>query len=150
MTAMTFETWFSVAGIVAMSGWLVLLGSPLIPTWSDRIAGSVLPIALSLGYLALLVVPASASGGGFDSLAAVIELFSFEQAALAGWVHFLAFDLFIGAWVCRTARAENVPSWLVAPCLPLISLLGPVGLVAFQAVRAFRCRERMARVRIMP
>jgi hypothetical protein len=84
MISMTFETWFSVAGIVAMSGWLVLLGSPLIPTWSDRIAGSVLPIALSLGYLALLVVPASASGGGFDSLAAVIELFSFEQAALAG------------------------------------------------------------------
>jgi hypothetical protein len=74
MISMTFETWFSVAGIVAMSGWLVLLGSSLIPTWSDRIAGRVLPIALSLGYLALLVVPASASGGGFDSLAAITSV----------------------------------------------------------------------------
>lgn len=143
---MTFETWFSLAGIIAMIGWLVLLGSPLLPTWSDRIAGTILPIVLSLGYLALLVIPSSASGGGFGTLAAVIELFSHEQAALAGWVHFLAFDLFIGAWACRTARGEGIPFWLVVPCLPLIFLFGPVGLLAFQAVRMFRHRTKSVAV----
>ncbi|QDG76812.1 ABA4-like family protein [Labrenzia sp. PHM005] len=133
---MTFEIWFSVAGIAAMLGWLTLLVSPLIPRWSDRIAGSILPISLSLGYVALVVVPSSSSEGGFGTLAEVIKLFSHEQAALAGWVHFLAFDLFVGAWICRTARAEAISFWLVAPILLLTFMFGPAGLLAFWVVRS--------------
>lgn len=128
---MYFENLFSVAGVIAMAGWLLLLASPLIPKWSDRIAGMILPVILSAGYVMLAVVPASESGGGFGTLAEVIELFSYEQAALAGWVHFLAFDLFIGAWACRPARLEGVRFWLVAPCLPLIFLFGPAGFLVF-------------------
>lgn len=139
---MFFENMFSLAGIIAMIGWLMLLVSPLMPNWSDRIAGVVLPLVLSLGYLLLLLVPASASGGGFGTLADVIILFSYEQAALAGWVHFLAFDLFIGAWVCRTARLEGLPFILVLPCLPVIFLFGPAGFLAFQAVRTAGNRLR--------
>ncbi|MEM7238454.1 MAG: ABA4-like family protein [Pseudomonadota bacterium] len=133
---MSFETLFSIAGIIAMVGWLFLVASPLIPNWSNRIAGTILPIVLSLGYVTLLIVPSSGNTGGFGTLADVMELFSYEQAALAGWVHFLAFDLFIGAWICRTARTENVNFWLVAPCLPLVLLFGPAGLLVFQAIRA--------------
>jgi hypothetical protein len=132
---MIFENLFSVAGLVAMLGWLLLLASPLIPVWSDRMAGVILPLILSLVYVGLLIFPSSGSGGGFGTLAEVMELFSYEQAALAAWVHFLAFDLFIGAWVCRTARAENISFWLVAPCLPLTFLFGPAGLLAFSVAR---------------
>ncbi len=139
---MLFENLFSLAGIIAIVGWLMLLISPLTPKWSDRIAGVLLPFVLSLGYLLLLIVPASASGGGFGTLADVIVLFSYEQAALAGWVHFLAFDLFIGAWVCRKARSEGIDFMLVVPCLPVIFLFGPAGLLAFQTVRAVRNRLR--------
>lgn len=134
---MAFEIMFSIAGLIAMIGWLCLLCSPLVPKWSDWIAGMVLPITLSLGYVILLVIPSSSSAGGFGTLADVMVLFSYEQAALAGWVHFLAFDLFIGAWVCRTARAEGLSFWLVAPCLPLTFLFGPAGFLAFSIVRIF-------------
>ncbi len=135
---MPFETMFSLAGIMAMFGWLLLLLSPRIPQWSDRIAGVYLPLLLSIGYFALLVVPASARGGGFGSLAEVMTLFSYEQAALAGWVHFLAFDLFIGAWTCRQARAEKIPFILIAPCLPLVFFVGPAGLLVFHIIRGLR------------
>ncbi len=135
-----FEDLFSLAGIVAMAGWLSLVFSPLIPKWSDRIAGIILPALLSLSYIALVILPSPDSGGGFGTLADVMELFSYEQAALAGWVHFLAFDLFIGAWVCRVAREEGVNFWLVVPCLPAIFLFGPMGLFAFQSIRAIRNR----------
>lgn len=135
---MLFENMFSLAGVIAIMGWLMLLISPLMPKWSDRIAGMLLPLALSLGYFLLLIIPASASGGGFGTLAEVIVLFSYEQAALAGWVHFLAFDLFIGAWACRKARSEGMNFILVVPCLPVIFLFGPAGLLAFQTVRAVR------------
>ena len=66
---MDFEVWFSIAGVVAMLGWLLLLGSPFIPAWSDRIAGWLLPTVLSIGYIMLLILPASGgSGGGFGTL----------------------------------------------------------------------------------
>ncbi len=134
---MNYEILFSIAGLIAMAGWLSLLVSPLIPKWSDRTAGTILPVVLSLGYFALLVVPSSVSGG-FGTLEDVMELFSYEKAALAGWVHFLAFDLFIGAWVCRTGRSEGLSFWLVLPCLPITFLFGPAGLLAFQAIRGAR------------
>ncbi|WP_316012854.1 ABA4-like family protein [Roseobacter sp. HKCCA0434] len=132
-----YETAFSLAGLAAMSGWALLLVAPAIPKWSDRMAGTVLPLIMSGGYVVLVLMPSEGSGG-FGSLTQVMELFSTEQAMLAGWVHYLAFDLFIGAWACRTARAEGVPHWLVLPCLPLIFLFGPAGLLAFQAVRRVR------------
>ena len=138
---MDFEALFSIAGLVAMIGWLCLLVSPLMPRWADWIAGMVLPIMLSLGYVVLLVIPSSGGAGGFGTLSDVMELFSYEQAALAGWVHFLAFDLFVGAWICRTARTESISFWLIAPCLPVVFLFGPAGLIAFQAIRTVRNRS---------
>ena len=140
---MTYETAFSLAGLVAMAGWLLLLLSPWIPTWSDRIAGTVLPMLLSIGYLVLFLLPSDTTGG-YGSLADIMELFTYEQAMLAGWVHYLAFDLFIGAWICRQARADGIRFAFVLPCLPLVFLFGPIGYLAFQpviAARRFRLRR---------
>lgn len=120
---MTYETAFSVAGLIAMAGWLLLCLSPWIPRWSDTVSGTVLPVVLSLGYVSLLLMPSDAKGG-YDSLASVMQLFSTENAMLAGWVHYLAFDLFIGAWICRTARDAGLRFVWVLPCLPLTFLLG--------------------------
>ena len=130
---MSFETAFSLASLLAIAGWLCLLASPWVPVWSDRVAGLYVPTALSVGYLILVLIP-SAQSGGFDTLASVMELFSHDQAMLAGWVHYLAFDLVIGAMICRSARAQGIPFWFVLPCLPLVFLLGPVGFLAFVGV----------------
>jgi len=131
---MSFETAFSLASLLAIAGWLSLLASPWVPIWSDRIAGLYVPVALSVGYLILVLIP-SAQSGGFETLASVMELFSHEQAMLAGWVHYLAFDLIIGALICRSARTQGISFWFVLPCLPLVFLLGPVGFLAFLGVR---------------
>ncbi|MEE9315083.1 MAG: ABA4-like family protein [Rhizobiaceae bacterium] len=133
---MGYELAFSAAGILAMIGWLVLLASPFYPKWSDRISGYIIPLILSIGYVVLLVLSHNNDGGGFGSLAEVMTLFSYSDALLAGWVHFLAFDLFIGAWQCRTARDEGMKFWLVIPCLALTFLLGPLGLLTFFALRS--------------
>ena len=81
---MNFELLFSIAGIVAMAGWLLLLVSPVIPKWSDRIAGTFLPVVLSLGYVMLVVVPSAESGGGFATLADVMILFPMNRPHLRG------------------------------------------------------------------
>ena len=132
---MHLEFLFSIAGVLAMAGWVVLLASPLFPLWSNRIAGLIIPLLLSVGYTVLIVFFSSPAEGGFGSLAEVIALFSHPNAMLAGWIHYLAFDLLIGAWICRTARRDGVRFWLVIPCLPLTFLFGPAGFLAFSVLR---------------
>ena len=99
-----------------MLGWLALVVAPLSPRWSDRIAAVALPLILSLAYAALIMAFWSGAAGGFDSLANVMVLFETPAIALAGWLHYLAFDLFIGAWQVRTARAASIPH--ADPALP--------------------------------
>jgi hypothetical protein len=69
--------------------------------------------------------------GGFNSLSNVMLLFTDRWLVLAGWVHYLAFDLFIGSWQVRDARRNGVPFWLVAPCLVLTFMFGPIGLLLY-------------------
>ncbi len=103
------------------------------PTWSDRIAAWGIPVILSAGYLVLLIF-FQPEGGGFGDFAEVTELFSYPDALMAGWIHFLAFDLVIGAWICRRARQENIAFGLVLPCLPLTFLFGPAGFLMFSFI----------------
>jgi hypothetical protein len=132
---MNHELIFSLAGLMAMAGWAALLLSPLIPVWSDRAAGLIIPGALSVGYVVILLA-FPAPGGGFGSFAEVSALFSHADALMAGWIHFLAFDLLVGAWICRRGRQQGLPFWSVAPCLPVTFLFGPAGFLLFQLVRA--------------
>ena len=64
---------------------------------------------------------------------------------LAGWVHYLAFDLFVGSWEVEDARARGVSHWLVLPCLLCTFLAGPAGLGLYLLVRA-GARLRSGRV----
>jgi hypothetical protein len=63
-------------------------------------------------------------------------LFENRWALLAGWTHYLAFDLFVGTWEVRDARASGIPHLLVLPCLGLTFLFGPAGWLLYMALRA--------------
>ncbi|MEL6828774.1 MAG: ABA4-like family protein [Pseudomonadota bacterium] len=131
---MNYETLFSTVGLIAMSGWIALLLSPIKPKWSDLYAGLIAPLVLSAVYIWTVLMP-NTSGGGFGSFAEVSQLFTSPNAVMAGWIHFLAFDLFVGAWICRRARQEQISFWLVLPTLPLTLMYGPAGFLAFCGVR---------------
>jgi hypothetical protein len=133
---MSPDTLFQLANPLALLGWIVLALSPLAPVWADRIAGYAIPLILSVAYTALILTWWSTGSGGFGSLPEVMALFTTPGKALAGWVHYLAFDLFIGAWITRTARASGIAHWIVLPCLALTFLFGPIGLLSFLAIRA--------------
>ncbi|MGF1621079.1 MAG: ABA4-like family protein [Rhodomicrobiaceae bacterium] len=137
-SSMNPDTIFQIANAIALAGWLVLLASPFIPTISDRISGFAIPLLLSIAYAGLIVTYFDQSDGGFDTLENVTKLFAKPEAVLAGWIHYLAFDLFVGSWEVRTARKENIPFLAVIPCLVLTFLLGPAGFLAFIALRGAR------------
>lgn len=137
---MSPDTLFPFANMTALAGWAALLASPFIPRLSDAFASTVVPLLLSVAYAGLILAFWSGAQGGFDTLANVALLFQTPEMLLAGWLHYLAFDLFVGAWIVRTARSEAVSFILVVPCLALTFMFGPVGYLLFSAIRAVRLR----------
>lgn len=141
---MSPDALFQIANMIALAGWLALAASRLAPAWFERIAGVALPLLLSVAYAGLVFAFWSRGEGGFDSLDNVARLFESRELLLAGWIHYLAFDLFVGAWIARTARQDGIAFALVLPCLGLTFLFGPVGFLAFSALRAIRLGKPVA------
>jgi hypothetical protein len=129
---------FSLSGGIALVGWLSLLASPFGPGIADRVAGLIVPALLAVAYTGLVLAFWSSAEGGFDSLDNVAALFQTRELLLAGWIHYLAFDLVTGAWIVRAARQAAIPFWLTVPCLVFTFLFGPAGFLAFVAIRAAR------------
>jgi hypothetical protein len=138
---MTPESVFSVAGLVAFTGWVALVLFPSRRWVADVLAGCVLPGMLSALYVVLVVVHWRGTEGGFSSLAAVARLFESRWLLLAGWVHYLAFDLFVGSWVARDARQRGIRHVLVVPCLAVTFLFGPAGWLSYLGLRAASSRS---------
>jgi len=127
---------FALANGLAMASWLALAVSPEGARWTPRarqIAGRFVPLVLALAYVALFATNGMGEGG-YDSLAAVQRLFAMPQLLLAGWLHYLAFDLFVGAWIAESAGVRGWPHLVVLPLLALTFLFGPAGLLAFALV----------------
>lgn len=125
---------FSLCGLAAMIGWAALALSLFVPSVraaANILAGFVIPAIIAVAYIALLARGWGANpDGGFGSIAEVRALFSDDYALAAGWVHYLAFDLFVGAWIVRAGLAAGVKPLLLLPPLPLTFLFGPAGLLA--------------------
>jgi hypothetical protein len=146
---MSPSTAFSVANALALLGWVVLLAG----LWTSgawrrrclRLGGRAVPLLLSTGYAAAMALYwGTAPGGGFGSLAQVAALFSAPGLLLAGWVHYLAFDLFIGRWIVDDTLARGMSRVAALPCLVLTFLAGPVGLLLHFVLKAWAGRHGRA------
>ena len=133
-----FDTLFSVANVLALLGWAGLAALPGRKWVVDGISGMFIPLLLAVAYAGLIGAFWAGAEGGFSSLAAVRLLFGSDALLLAGWLHYLAFDLFVGAWEVRIARREGIPHFLVIACLALTFLFGPIGFLAFTIIRFAR------------
>ena len=136
---MTPDDLFRFAGMAAMAGWAVLVLAPRRWTALNALPALFIPAGLSALYAALVLRHFAGAGGGFGSLAEVAELMSDPWVLLAGWVHYLAFDLVAGAWCARRMDVAGLHRLVQAPLLLTIFLFGPAGfLLALLAVGAMR------------
>ncbi|MGA1367571.1 MAG: ABA4-like family protein [Blastocatellia bacterium] len=132
------EQIFMAVNSLALIGWVLLVFAPRWRWTSRLVLSGTIPLLLAGSYVVLLVSTFGQAEGGFGSLAEVQLLFRSEWSVLTGWIHYLAFDLFIGTWELRDAQARGIAhAWLI-PCLLLTFLLGPVGLLAYFAMRWWR------------
>lgn len=131
---MTPDQIFSITNSTALLGWLALAVFPR-RRWSFVIAGLVLPAIFAVIYTAIAATQFFSSDGSFSSLAGVSTLFMNPWMLLAGWLHYLAFDLITGTWEVRDAKTRGVPHLLVVVCLFFTLMFGPVGWLLYMIVR---------------
>lgn len=123
---------FSIANTSVLPCWLLLILAPRW-VWTQRVCFWLMPVLLGSLYLYLL--SGGLGEGDFNSLAGVMKLFREPRAVFAGWVHYLAFDLFIGAWETRDAGSVGIPRWALLPCQVLTFMFGPLGLLLYLILR---------------
>lgn len=126
-----WETLFTVSNTLVLPGWAILIlvafvGDRL-PGWVIEIPRLVIPLILSAAYGVIVLVHFAGAEGGFGSLAEVRQLFQTDPTLLAGWQHYLAFDLFVGAWAVERMRRAGAPALLQIPILASVLMLGPLG-----------------------
>jgi hypothetical protein len=133
---MTPENVFNIANVFALLGWIVLVFLPSHRAAVEGIARTVVPALLSIAYVGILIPLAFSRGvGSIASWEGVAAIIGQPWLLIAGWLHYLAFDLLVGTWEVETARKEGIPHIAVLPCLLLTFVLGPVGFLAFLVVR---------------
>ena len=133
---MSPDSAFTLANLLVMPAWLLLA---VAPSWSytQRLVHAIwIPLLLGAIYaMAFAMNPDTPPDANFSSLHGVMQLFTSPFAALAGSVHYLAFDLFVGAWEVRDAKRLGIFHLFLVPCLFLTLMLGPIGLVAYLLLR---------------
>jgi len=135
---------FSIANWMVLAGWLALVLAPLrrapLVLVARIAAAGVAAIYVALLVRGLISGPGLPEGAGFSTLDGVVALLSRPEAILGAWVHFLAFDLFVGSWMAEDAPKAGVPHWLLIPLLGLTLMAGPAGLLVYLLIAAVRRR----------
>jgi hypothetical protein len=131
----TPEPLFSIANLIAVAAWFALVILPGRRWVTEIVTSTAVPLLFAIVYVGIVATTFGRTPGGFSTLADVATLFRSPWALLAGWIHYLAFDLLVGTWEARDAREHGVPHLLLVPCLLLTFLFGPAGWLLYRAVR---------------
>ena len=138
---MSPEQAFSIANVVAVLSWLPLAVLPGRRWVTDIVTGKAVPMLFAVLYVVIVATTFGQSEGSFSTLSGVAALFANPWLLLAGWLHYLAFDLLIGTWEVRDARERKVPHILLVPCLFMTFMFGPAGWLLYMTVRTVRSRN---------
>lgn len=130
---------FKLANATAMVGWLIMVVLHNRPLTYKLIFNGIV-ILLCVLYASVIVWSFSepSNGGSFSSLEGVMTLFTNPKAVLAGWVHYLVFDMMMGLFIVRHSSANQISRWLILPCQFFTFMFGPVGLLLYYVMLCIR------------
>ena len=133
------ESLFIAAQILALAGWVPLFALPWVGRRRAILLARWTAIPLCLLYLAFFLPHLSAIPRDLGySLAALGRAFDTQALLLAGWIHYLVLDLWVGSWEAEHAEAVGVPHKLLLLCLVATMMAGPLGLLLYWLVAARR------------
>lgn len=136
---MTMENIFSLSSLLVMPFWFLMA---FVPTWkwSKRIIGSAwiaAPAAILYVFLVLPGIQDILPQVMNPELTGIAATLGTPEGATIAWVHFLAFDLFVGRWVYLDSRKRNINPFIMFPFIFFTLMLGPLGFLAYLVLRFF-------------
>ena len=133
---MPLELLFQGANLAVLPFWLLLIVAPRSKWTHLFVHGPVVVLLLAPIYAYMLFGYAPTSKNiDMTTLWGVMEAFTAPSLVLAGWIHYLVFDLFVGAWEVRDAQRLGISHLFVIPCLLGTLLFGPLGLLLYVVIR---------------
>jgi hypothetical protein len=131
---------FKISSFIALSGWIILAA---FPTWA---LGKSIVVGIVVALLCFIYVYLVFFGrkhdeighkvrGSFFSLKGIVKLFKTPRIVLAGWIHYLAFDLMVALYIVTDAAHYDISHWWLLPCLFMTLMFGPAGLLLYLVLR---------------
>ncbi|MFT6209890.1 MAG: hypothetical protein ACJAYA_000534 [Bacteroidia bacterium] len=136
---MNWDLFYKIANASVIPAWALLAIVPNHVITKKLVHSGFWTVAISVVYVFLFFYCLGGEGG-MDTLQNLKISFQRDEVLLLGWVHYLAFDLFIGAWISRDARTIGLHHLVVLPMLFLTLFAGPVGLLVYLTTKATRQR----------
>jgi hypothetical protein len=141
---MVSDVLFRLSSGIALLGWVLLLSFHK-TLWISKVLVGTIVTFLALLYTWLVAANLGAfQSDSFNSLDNVASLFRSREALLAGWVHYLAFDLLTGIYIVTEARKIGIGFWPLLPCLFFTFMFGPFGFLLYLVLRWYQTRTYFA------
>ncbi len=137
---MTASQIFLLANALVIPHWIMMI---FLPKWKiTHWFSSYYPISLILALMYCFYITngdAKLDMNSFSTLEGVKNLFATggDNGMLAGWLHYLCFDLMVGCWIFNDSQSKNIKHLLIIPCLFFSLMLGPLGLAMYLILRFF-------------
>jgi hypothetical protein len=131
------DTIFSLCSLFVMPFWALMILAPRWH-WTQRIVQFPFFVAILALLYVVLVIPQLATILPIllqPSVTSVAALLGTPAGATIGWIHFLAFDLFVGRWIYLDSQEQGISAWFVSPLLFLTLMLGPLGFLCYFCLR---------------
>jgi hypothetical protein len=139
---MTHDNMYQLLILFPLPFWLLLIAAPRWRFTQVLTHSALVPLWLGIFYVlylsGALFGGGAPPGGGFFTLEGLQIIFSYKPALIAGWAHYLVFDLFVGAWIVRDAQRRRLHHGLVVPILFFTLMAGPFGLLLYVLLRGLR------------
>lgn len=137
-----YASLFTIANLSVIPAWILLVVLPKSSITKTVVHSYLYPFLLGILYIWLMVVSWGGEGG-MDTLENLKTSFGRDEILVLGWVHYLVFDLFIGAWMSRDSRTLGIHHMTLIPCLVLTLFAGPIGLVSYLIIRWMKTRSAL-------
>ena len=137
---MTYEIIFNIYNTGILIFWLFLLVFPKSKLTQKMTDFPWIPLVIAFGYIYFLGTSDSIFSVDFSTLSGLTEMFqnSNPRGVAAGWLHYLAFDFWVGCWILRDSQKKGVKHAFIIFPMFFTFMLGPVGVIIYTLVLLFQ------------
>ena len=122
----------------SLPAWISLV---FLPRWRHtKTITLAIAVAYSVMYVMLAYVLFSKALFAIDPMAfstteGLSRMFAESTSVLAGWAHFIVFDLWTARYFVLDSGRANIPHLAVVPCILGCMFFGPLGLLTYVTVK---------------